>query len=76
MGNNLDIIILNLNNTEDNRRRDNMARITYKKQSASRDQFKSLIPTDDVDTNSEYYGEDDNVSTQIVRNYKYEPRRY
>lgn len=51
-----------------------MKGINYRKQRAARDQIKSIIPMDDSETNSEFFGEDENISTQIVRNYYYSPR--
>lgn len=50
-------------------------RIEYTRREARREQFKSIFPLDDVDTNAEYYGDDDDISTQIITNYKYDPNR-
>ncbi len=36
-------------------------------------QFKSLDPKDNVEINSQYYGNDEGISTQIVTNYRYTP---
>lgn len=38
-----------------------------------REQINSLDPKDNVDSNSQYYGDEDNRSAQIVTNYYYRP---
>lgn len=39
-----------------------------------REQFNSLDPRDNVEVNSIYYGDDEEISTQIVTNYRYSPK--
>ncbi len=39
-----------------------------------REQTKSLDPKDEVEINSMYYGNDEDIGTQIVTNYYYKPR--
>ncbi|EJO5346802.1 hypothetical protein NRP93_000862 [Clostridium botulinum] len=46
---------------------ENNKRISNKKQ------LNSLNPKNDSQINENYYGEEDNTSTQIVTNYYYEP---
>jgi hypothetical protein len=41
----------------------------------AREQSKSLDPKDEVEINSEYYGDEDNISSQTVTNYYYSPHR-
>lgn len=36
-----------------------------------REQIKSLNPQNDAETDSQVYGDDSNISTQIVTNYYY-----
>jgi hypothetical protein len=39
-----------------------------------REQFNSLDPSNNVEVNSIYYGDDEGISTQIVTNYRYKPK--
>lgn len=50
-----------------------MVRKIKNKKTAHREQFKSLDPRDEVEVNSIYYGNDENIGTQIVTNYYYRP---
>lgn len=43
--------------------------------SADRRQFKNLNPDNEVEIDSNYYGDDENISTQIVTNYYYTPHK-
>ncbi|WML35734.1 hypothetical protein [Clostridium sp. OS1-26] len=47
---------------------------TYSKQESDRKQVKSLTPQNDSDIDSQVYGDDTHISTQITTNYYYNPR--
>ncbi|MBV7275285.1 hypothetical protein [Clostridium thailandense] len=40
-----------------------------------RTQIKSLNPQNDVETDAQVYGDDSNISTQIVTNYYYNSKK-
>lgn len=42
---------------------------------ADRKQTKSLNPENEVEIDSNYYGDDRSISTQIVTNYYYTPHK-
>jgi hypothetical protein len=46
-----------------------------REKSSDRKQAKSLNPKNEVEIDSNYYGDDENISTQIVTNYYYMPHK-
>lgn len=46
----------------------------YSMQESDRKQVKSLNPQNDSDIDGQVYGDDTYISTQIIRNYYYNPR--
>lgn len=46
----------------------------YSKEESDRKQIKSLNPQNDSETDAQVYGDDSDISTQIITNYYYKNR--